>query len=323
MKNLYKKRFPKRTKHEAVVDVLRMSDAQFAQFQAAARQLAGGPLFHKKLRAPRKKILPSSYKHLHEVDSTSTLATLIGMQQHAHTDSSKEYHSGGGLQEGASSVMSALWNLIGLGPEFESWFGHYDYEAPENKITKEQSDYAKLIQQSYKPQEERQDTIGDWTRVESLDTDKFTTWVNDENTHVALRGTQLNASDVMSDISILLSNQSSSADEVFEYLKEVREKYPEAHLSASAHSLGATQLMEAAGQELDVNDYYLFNPGHNAMLDVGTAESNEKLHYFLNTGDLVSNGTITNLAEGSDITYSKPTHNPLTNHSISQWIEDV
>ena len=79
MDNLYKRKFPKRSRHETVVDLLRLNDSQFKQFQDVAGQYMGGALVHKKIRRPRNKLLPRTLRTLRNVDSPQTLAALIGI----------------------------------------------------------------------------------------------------------------------------------------------------------------------------------------------------------------------------------------------------
>mgnify|MGYP003719733625 FL=1 len=122
MENLYKRRFPKRNYHQRVTDVLRMSEQQFGQFQGAAQQFLGESVLVPNLKRPRNKLLPSSLRIIRDIDHPGTLATLIHMERVAHDDQSKDYHSGGGLLETATSLFSSLWNTVGLGPEFNSWF---------------------------------------------------------------------------------------------------------------------------------------------------------------------------------------------------------
>ena len=164
MENLYKRRFPKRTFHQHVTDVLRMSEKQFSQFKGTAEQLLGGRVLVHNLKRPRNKLLPSSLHTIRGLDHPGTLATLIHIEKTAHDDPTKDYHAGGGLLETTTSLLSSLWNTAGLGPEFNSWFNFYDYDSPENKISNTDKEYAEIVQQSYKAKDERTNEIGDWVR---------------------------------------------------------------------------------------------------------------------------------------------------------------
>jgi len=329
MDNLYKRKFPKRSKHETVVDILRLNESQFKQFQDVAGQYMGGALLHKKIRRPRKKLLPSSLHTIHNVDSPQTLAALIGIQQSAHNDINKDFHEGGGLLEATSSIFNSLWNTIGLGPEFQDWFNFFDYDSPENKISSDDMDYARIVDQSYKEVSERSDIIDDWVRDKEFDTDRFSVWVDedDKEVHVSLRGTKKNVSDIVSDLHILWDNTSGKAHEVKDFIEQVVDKYPEYKIDAAAHSLGGNQLLDVAinNPDIGVDTYHLFNPGLNPSWGLDEAKdavNDERFKFYLNSGDIISNGFVPLLNDETNVTWSKPGHSPLSNHGIGQWYDD-
>ena len=332
MENLYKRRFPKRNYHQRVTDVLRMSEQQFGQFQGVAKQFLGESVLVPNLKRPRTKLLPSSLQTIRDLDHPGTLATLIHMEKAAHDDPTKDYHSGGGLLETATSLFSSLWNTVGLGPEFNSWFNFYDYDSPENRISNEDKEYAEIVQQSYKEKDERLTEIGDWVRDPSIGNDKFTVWVDqeDDKVHVALRGTKpTSTADFGSDMHILMNNKSGNEQEIYEYLDQVQEKYPDHMLDASAHSLGANQLIEVFEKhnDLDYDRVNLFAPGTNPMYaldDSKEAVKDDRFYFYLNSGDMVSNTFISLLpSEREHVYWAKPTHNPIANHGIGQWVDSI
>jgi len=331
MENLYKKRFPRRSTHQRITDLLRMSEQQFGQFQGVASQFLGESVLHPNIKLPKNKLLPSSLHTIKNLDHPGTLAALIHMQQLAHNDPQKDFHEGGGLLETSTSLLSALWNTAGLGPEFNDWFGFYDYDSPENKISKEDQEFAEIIQQSYKDKDERISEIGDWVRDASIGNDKFSVWVDqhDDRVHVALRGTKLNMQDIGSDLHILYNNKSGNEQEIYEYLREVQDKYPNAELDASGHSLGANQLVNVfeENEDLHYDRVNLFSPGTNPMWaldDSKEAVKDERFFFYLNSGDVISNTFISLLpSEREHVYWSKPTHNPLTNHGVAQWVDTI
>ena len=324
MKNLYKRRFPKRSKHESVVDILRMNDTQFHQFKDVAGKYLGGSLKSK------KKLLPSALKKIKNLDSPATLAAMIHMEEAAHDDPSKEYHMGGGLMESSTSIFNSLWNTIGLGPEFESWFGHYDYDSPENRPSQEDQDYARILQQSYLAVDDRDDTVDDWVRDSDLDTDRFSVWVDedDREVHVALRGTKAEMGDILADAHIIWDNTSGNVDDVADFLEKVQDKYEGYTLDASGHSLGGNELIEVVSdRQLDQYERFnLFNPGMNPMWGLDNAKDivqDERMTFYLNTGDILSNTFISLIDDATNVVWSKPTHSPLTNHSLTQWVDEI
>ena len=331
MQNLYKRRFPKRTFHQRVIDVLRMSQSQFAQFQGVAKQFLGESVLHPNIKQPKNKLLPSSLRTIRDMDHPGTLAALMHLENIAHKDTTKEFHEGGGLVEAGTSILHSLWNTVGLGPEFNDWFNFYDYDSPENKISSEDREFAEFVQQSYKEQDERITDIGDWVRDSSIGNDKFSVWVDreDDRVHVALRGTKANMGDLASDLHILMNNKSGNEQEIYEYLEQVQEKYPDAKLDASGHSLGANQLIEVfeKHQDLHYDRVNLFSPGTNPMWaldDSKLAVQDERFYFYLNSGDVLSNTFVSLLpSERENVYWAKPTHNPLNNHGISQWVDTI
>ena len=329
MQNLYKKKFPKRTFHQGVVDLLRLSPEQFGQFQQLADQFQGKGYLHKNIPRPKNKILPKTWETLASVDSPSTLAALIHMERSAHNDHKSSFHEGGGLWEGASSLFNGLWNTVGLGPEFQSWFGSFDYDAQENKPTKLDNQYAHILQQSYKPVGERDDAVDNWVRDDALDSDKYSVWVDDDDheVHVSIRGTKLNTEDLFADLHVIFNNTSGNVDELTEFLEQVVDKYGDYTLDGSAHSLGGSELLEYGVQNPDSKfaRYNLFNPGHNPLWGLGNAQQaieNEKFNWYLNSGDVLSNTFASMVNDDTHVTWAKPSHSPLNNHSVSQWTGD-
>ena len=334
MKNLYKRKRPRRDFHHSGVDVLRMSPEQFSQFQGVANHFLGNKVFHEAIPShPRKKILPSSFQTIVDVDSPSTLAALMHLEKTAHDDHTLESHMGGGLYEAGNSILNGLWNTVGWGPEYASWFGHYNYDSPENRPTTQDQQYAAIVQQSYKPVGERDDSMfdGDWVRDQDLDDSLFSVWVDegDKEVHVALRGTKMNYDDLAADWSIIVSNSSGKVDEIREYLEKVVDKYDGYELDVSGHSLGGNELIEAfeGGEGLEgYGRVNLFNPGYTPTHNLDEAKeavADDRMHFYLNSGDLLSNTFVSLVpSERDNVTWAKPGHSPLGNHGLAQWNPD-
>ena len=105
MQNLYRKKMPKRTFHQSVVDLLRLSPEQFDEFQTLAKQHLGEDTLHEGIPRPKNKILPSTWRTIADVDSPNTLAAMIHAERGAHNDHTNNFHEGGGLWEGAYSLF--------------------------------------------------------------------------------------------------------------------------------------------------------------------------------------------------------------------------
>ena len=76
MRNLYKRKIPKRNFHETAVDVLRMNNEQFDQFKSVAEHYRGGAIIHDRFpKVPDRKLLPSTLDTIRDLSSPSELAT--------------------------------------------------------------------------------------------------------------------------------------------------------------------------------------------------------------------------------------------------------
>ena len=337
MQNLYRRRFPKRTRHQRMIDVLRMSPNQFTQFRGAAKHMLGDKVLHEDIQFPSNKVKPSSLRTIANTQHPRVLASMMQMEHAAHNDATKDWHEGGGLGETATSLFSGLWSLIGLGPEFQDWFNFFDYESPENHISESDEDYARIIQQSYRGEDDRDATLDDnpdWVLDRSLDNEKFSVWVDEpaSEVHVALRGTKAELSDLGADMNIIWNNQSGSVEEIQDFLEQVENKYDGYTLDASGHSLGGNQLIEAfTTADSDKLQGYsrvnVFSPGTNPMWsldDSKEAVEDDRFYFYLNSGDLLSNTFVSLIpSERDNVYWSRPTHNPLTNHGVAQWTSDI
>ena len=294
MENLYKRRFPKRNFHHQVLDVLRLDKKKYKQFQSVANQFAGNEIYNENIRRPKQKVLPNSYKTITEVQP-NTLAALLHLERMAHNDHKKNFHEGGGLLDATKSIFRGLWNTIGLGPEFNDFFNFFDYNSPENRISDEDKQYARIVHESYVEKEDRDDEVNGWVRDTDIGNDKFSVWVEgNDKVHVALRGTKKQLADAMSDINIIKDNTSGNLGEITEFLRNVQDKYKDYDRDVSAHSLGANQLMESfeKNADLDYERVNLFQPGLNPLANLDEARQavkDDMYHFYLNSADMISN----------------------------------
>ena len=330
-RNLYKRGFPQKNVHETTLDVLRMDEMMQKQFKAVAKHFLGEHVFHESLpRYPDKQLLKSSLEKVRDNDP-SVLAALMAVEHHAHNDRKTDFNRGGGLWETGSSIFNGLWNLVGYGPELNSLYDFMGWSSQENHVTDIDRQYAKTVRQSYKNPDERAADIDGWRRVVDLDTDKFSTWLDNESVHVALKGTNT-LDDIWDDVSIIGTNRSKSEAEIREYLEKVAETYPDYELDVSGHSLGSNQLFNIFSEADPTLDRYsrvnLYNPGmtptHNLDNAKLVANDPERFYLYLNTGDMISNTFVSLLpSERENVYCSNPHHSPIYNHGIAQWIENV
>ena len=335
--NLYKQQFPDRTFDEGVIDFLRLSPTEFGNVQGVAKQWLGQSHFHHAIsRKPPKKLLPSALEKI-STHNQSTLAALMHLEKKHHDDHEREYHMGGGLWETGTSILNDLWNITGFGPEFNSLLETVGFKKKNTKLTKDEMEYALVVEQAYNKPGERQ-SIDDWTLRSDYSTDKFVVYEDpfDKIVHVGIRGTKANVSDVISDLNILAGNTSGHEAELEKELRDVLLHYHnpgsghEWHFDVSSHSLGALEAMNIFENTDDpvlkrVSEVNLFNPGLSPIHNLDTAReaaSNDKFHWYLNSGDLISNTAASVINDDTYVRWGDTTHNPLENHSLEQWTDE-
>ena len=338
MRNLYRRKLPSRDHHETALDILSMPDDMYSHFQKVASHWSGASVYHPDFPAPKQKLLPSA---LHTVANTDkyTLSALLGVESSHHENPATEFHAGGGLKETASSVFSALWNWTGAGPLWRKVKGVFGKKETTKPIPEADQERARLVQESYKSIDERDDRVGEWIRLPKYDTDQLSVWMNPDTRvfDISIRGTKMNMSDIVSDLHIVGGNKSGKEDELEREIMNIIETNTRLSDSAkwtyelSGHSLGANQAMNILADSIKspimdrVKDAYLFNPGITPTHDLDVARratNQERFHFFLNSGDLVSNAAISirDADSKSEVFYNTPGASPTGNHSLDQWV---
>ena len=146
----------------------------------------------------------------------------------------------------------------------------------------------------------------------------------------------MNMKDLKSDLNIVTSNKSGHESELERKIKNIIhindgwERWKDYKYELSGHSLGGNQAMNLIANRNDdsdlFSDVYLFNPGVTPTHNLDTlknATDDERFHFYLNAGDLISNGAISvrNKDSRSEVFYGDAGMNPMSNHSLSQWTE--
>ena len=338
MNNLYKQRLPNRDLHGHTLDVLRLSQEQYGDFQGVAKQWLGGTTFHEAVpRHPPQKCLPSALQTITDVDQ-NTLAALMHVEEHAHADHSKEFHRGGGLWETGRSIFSALWRLSPVGYATDKLMDVMGFKPKPTELTDRDRFSADIVGEAYK-KSGRDDLLGNYMYWPEYSDQKMAVYVN-KDTHdvqIGIRGTKVNASDLLSDLRIVGGNTSGHERQVGKQLRDILASFPGDvwDFTVSGHSLGGLELMNVIKNPPDENDVTqfsridrinLYNPGLTPTHNLSTAKEavrDDKFNFYLNSGDLISNGFASIVNSDSNVHWGKPGANPLSNHSLSQWEGDV
>ena len=340
MRNLYRKKLRVRNPHETALDVLSLPDDFYENhFQKVARHWAGETVYHADFPPPPSKLLPSALATVATTEK-HTLAALLGVEAGHHANPKTEFHSGGGLSETASSIFSSLWNWTGAGPLWRKIKGVFGKKETTKQIPEADQDRARLVQESYKSVDERDDRVGKWIRLPKYDTDRLSVWMNPDLRvfDISIRGTKMNLSDIVADLHIVGGNKSGKEDELEQEILDIIKTNTrlsdsnEYTYELSGHSLGANQVMNILADSIKtpimerVKDAYLFNPGITPTHDLDVAKratNQERFHWFLNSGDIVSNAAISirDADSKSEVFYGTPGTSPAGNHSLDQWTE--
>ena len=199
-----------------------------------------------------------------------------------------------------------------------------------DSMTEQDEDYAKLTAATYSA--DRPEVVEHWTRLVKYDSTYCAVWQNrDGHLYIAVRGTELAASDLLQDISIMMAGRVPFVKEVAEEMQRIlKDVDPDVIVDAGGHSLGTTLLLQAydtPGIKDRIRQTFLYNPAASPIAEVGTGagnitekyESDATVRYFVNLSDIVSSGLLGD--EGPvNVVYrtGSPLH-PLAAHSIDEW----
>ena len=323
MYNLYKQDLPNRTYQEHSLDVLRLSEEQYKEFQDVARKWYDVPPKHTKL-------LPRSLETIRDSDK-HTLCALMGIEEAHHNDKKSNFHRGGGLVETGRSIFGALWRLTPIGMATHWVSDHFDISHKPTKMSEQDYMYADIVDESYDTARDK--TLKGQHYVSSLSDEKIAVYVDRENetVNLGIRGTKMNMKDLMSDLNIVAGNKSGHEQEIAERLTEIIGNFDtDYRFSVSAHSLGGLEAMNIFMGDLNpqlerVDRVNLFNPGLSPTHNLDTAKAavnDERFNFYLNSGDIISNGFGSLVNEDTNVHWGKANINPLSNHSLEQWTDE-
>ena len=264
------------------------------------------------------------YVHVSEIDKLKN-ATRRSMLE--------DLHGSGGDDNSFTNALAWLWSKV---PGANAWkWGSQLYTNSMkgfkgDSITEQDEDYAKLTSATYR--DDRPEVVEHWTRLVKYDSNYCAVWQNrDGHLYIAVRGTEMAASDLLQDMSIMMAGRVPFVKEVAEEMQRIlKDVDPDVIVDAGGHSLGTTLLLQAydtPGIKDRIRQTFLFNPAASPIAEVGTGAGNitEKyerdntVRYFVNLSDLVSSGLLGD--EGPvNVVYrtGSPLH-PMTAHSIDEW----
>jgi hypothetical protein len=114
-------------------------------------------------------------------------------------------------------------------------------------------------------------------------------------------------------------------------LRDIVTKYGNNYgYTVSGHSLGGTEVMNVFLEDEyllnKITRVNLFTPGltpTHALQNAKAALKDDRVHLYLNSGDLLSNAMVSLVHEDNHVVWGKPTHSFSHNHGLTQWSEEV
>ena len=197
-----------------------------------------------------------------------------------HQGEEEGSYKGSGIPEAINTIAHTALNLTGLPKLKEVLFGEADHK----QITDEQRLFAKALQDTYKPINERKENIGKLKRLSQFDNDRYS--VYDEGNGqllVTIHGTKMNLSDLKDDAEILLGKtnvQDKAVTSLFKVLDEHNISF-----DVAGHSLGTEFIMNGLQKDEHVDKIMLFNPASSGLQDsklLNERANNPKYSYFIN-----------------------------------------
>ena len=271
------------------------------------------------------KIKPSSLQLVRASRAIELMTPLID-EHIGHNDVTSEVHRGGGIFHAIKSLLQVAGGIFG-GRKVNEWIGP---EAKHKDLTQKQINMAKLVQGVYK--QKRPEEIGNWTRIDDLDTRYGSFWKNQAGEYtLAVRGTKLNFRDIWKDLKIAAGSKSQKDDDLTNSLRKFKQFHPNAKLNVAGHSLG-TMLATNALTEVDLpgqKDVYLFNPASSPLQSASAVRDIQEkkdwnVQYHLNRNDIVSNYFSQQLNQeerDKHVFYGKFSRSPLASHGLAQWVD--
>ena len=189
--------------------------------------------------------------------------------------------------------------------------------------------YARLIGQGYKDNEDRVDDFEHWQRQAEFDTDYLTVWDNEDgHRFVSVRGTKANTRDLGEDAWIGVAGRPRNL--VGEDLKRVLDNTkPGQHVDVGGHSLGTSLILTAYDNDENLQDRvhntHLYNPAYSPLPTARNVtadfEHDERVRYFIDLTDPVSVGGLGSKGP-KNVVYRNnfgAIGNPLSSHYLTQW----
>ena len=280
---------------------------------------------YEKLRKHAHKILmggqmPGYLEPLAMEDlSHATRATLT------HALHQPQAHMGGGLTD---SIAHTLDKVPG---HSWSWMNGLMQAALRpfrgDSLSEQDELYARLVKAGYHYETERPDRAEGYARKPSFDGKYVSVWDNaDGHRMIVVRGTKpTHGEDWAQNARIAVTGrpQELVGDELRHVLDQTS---PGTIVDVASHSLGTSLTLEAysanPGMQNRVHETYLFNPAYTVggRGSTNEYEKDKRVRYFINSGDIVSLGSLGSSGPVNMVLRHPHSLNPMAAHTIDQWM---
>jgi hypothetical protein len=236
----------------------------------------------------------------------------------------KKTKRGAGIPEAINTIAHAASNLLGI-KKLKELIG---WGPTRKKLTEEEMNVVRALQQSYKPVKDRKNKVGDMIRVPEYGSERIVVFKETDGDYlIAVHGTKGNFHDILQDVGIMGGRQTTTSEE----LEDLLDKFDELGFkySISGHSLATEYVYNGLKEHGEnVEDIYLFSPASSPFQSVSSLkeEANDpRLHFFLNEGDIVASALYQQMnAETVDdrLHIAPYMWSPLAAHGLTQWLPE-
>mgnify|MGYP000138477756 CR=1 FL=1 len=250
--------------------------------------------------------------------SNATRATLT------HALHKPQAHMGGGL---ADSIAHLLDKVPG---HSWSWKNALTQAALRpfrgDSLTEQDELYARLVKAGYHVEAERPDEAEGYTRQKQFDGKYVSVWDSPDNHRmIVVRGTKpTHGEDWAQNARIMMHGKPH--DLVGDELQHVLEQTPSGTvIDVASHSLGTSLTLEAytanPGMQNRIHQTFLYNPAYTVggRGSTNEYERDKRVRYFINSGDIVSLGSLGSSGPVNMVLRHPHSLNPMAAHTIDQW----
>ena len=195
-----------------------------------------------------------------------------------------------------------------------------------DSLTEQDELYARLVKAGYHVEAERPDEAEGYTRQKQFDGKYVSVWDSPDNHRmIVVRGTKpTHGEDWAQNARIMMHGKPH--DLVGDELQHVLEQTPSGTvIDVASHSLGTSLTLEAytanPGMQNRIHETYLYNPAYTVggRGSTNEYEKDKRVRYFINSGDIVSLGSLGSSGPVNMVLRHPNSLNPLAAHTIDQW----